>query len=91
LISGEDCKPFDLVSTCTAAVRAVVANQRTIPKQEEVGLRIEKGVARVASKTVGMPSIIGFRMLADRYGRSNGGLTNLVGFAFLQYLLAGQL
>jgi hypothetical protein len=57
LISGQDGKVLDLVPTGAATVGAVVADQGAIAKEKQVGIGIEKGIARVASETVEMPSV----------------------------------
>jgi hypothetical protein len=38
LISGEDSQVFDLVTTARAAVGAIVADQRSVSKKEQVGI-----------------------------------------------------
>ena len=57
LIPGKDGKVFNLVTASTAAIGAVVTYKGTIPQQEKVGIRVEEGSARVASKAVQMPAI----------------------------------
>lgn len=57
LVAGEDGKILDLVPTCTAAVGAVVADEGAVTEEEQVGVRVEKGQARVAAEAVNVPSI----------------------------------
>ena len=57
LVSREDGQVFDLVATCVAAVGAIVADERAIAQQEQIGVGVEEGAARVASEAVDMPSI----------------------------------
>lgn len=40
-----------------AAVGAVVADERAIAEEQQVGIRVEQGAARVAAKAVDVPSI----------------------------------
>lgn len=48
---------FDLVVACAAAVCAIVADERSIAEQEEIGIRVEESAASIAAKAVDMPSI----------------------------------
>ena len=57
LISSEDCKVLDLVPAGTAAVGAVVADEGSIAKQEEVRIGIEEGIAGIAAKAIKMPPV----------------------------------
>lgn len=64
LVAREDGKILDLVSARAAAVRAVIANERTVTKQEEVGVRVEEGPTGVASETVYVPSVARCQMFS---------------------------
>ena len=57
LVAGEDCWILDLVTTAATAVRAIVANQGAIPKQQEVRIGIEEGITGIAAKAVNMPPV----------------------------------
>lgn len=56
LIPSEDGEVFDFITAGTAAVRAVVADEGSIAKQEEVCVGAEESAARIASEAVEMPS-----------------------------------
>jgi hypothetical protein len=58
-VSGEYGEIFNLVPAGVAAVCAVIANKRSVAQEQEVGVGVKGGVARIASKTVEMPSISG--------------------------------
>ena len=60
LVTGQDGQIFNLIATVTAAVCAVVAYERAIAKQEEVGIRIEECSAGIASEAVNVPSVASF-------------------------------
>jgi len=64
LITGQDGQVFDLVAAGTAAVGAVVADERAVAEQEEVGVRVEKGTAGVATEAVDVPSVTGCRVVS---------------------------
>lgn len=64
LVTGQDGKILDLVPTRAAAVGTVVADQGAVAEEEQVGVRIEEGLARVAAKTVNVPSIAGWKMVS---------------------------
>lgn len=64
LVAGEDGKILDLVPTCAAAIGAVVADQRAVAEEEEVGIGVEEGLARVAAEAVNVPSIAGWTMVS---------------------------
>lgn len=57
LISCQYSQIFDLVAARAAAVGAVVANERSVAEQEEIGIGVEEGATGVAAKAVYMPSI----------------------------------
>jgi len=57
LVSREDRQILDLIAADTATVGAIITNERSISEQEEIGIRVQNGVARVAPKTVYVPSI----------------------------------
>lgn len=59
LVSGEDGEVFNLIAAGAAAVGAIVADEGAIAEQQEVRIRVEEGIARVASEAVEMPSIPG--------------------------------
>lgn len=61
LVSGEDGQVFDFVPTGTTAVCTIVADERAIAEQEEVGIGVEKGLAGVASKTFNVPSLASWK------------------------------
>lgn len=57
LISSEDSKILDLVSAVVAAIRAVVADERSVSEQQQVGVRVQQGAAGVAAEAVDVPSV----------------------------------
>ena len=57
LVAGQDGEVFDLVAAVVAAVGAVVADQGAVSEQQQVGVRVEQGAARVAAKAVDVPSV----------------------------------
>nr|POE94634.1 hypothetical protein CFP56_16871 [Quercus suber] len=57
LVAGEDGEVFDLVAAGVAAVGAVVADERAIAEEQEVGVGVEEGAAGVAAETIDMPSV----------------------------------
>jgi hypothetical protein len=59
LVARQDGEVFDLISARAAAVGAVVADQRAVAEEQEVRVRVEKGVAGIAAETVEMPSVSG--------------------------------
>lgn len=59
LVTSEDGEVFDLVSASTAAVCAVVADERPIAEQEEVRVGVEESAAGIAAEAVEMPSVAG--------------------------------
>jgi hypothetical protein len=59
LVAGQDGEVLDLVATVIAAVGAIVANERAIAEQQQVGVRVEQGAARVAAEAVNVPSVPG--------------------------------
>ena len=63
LVAGEDSQVFDFVAAVVAAVCAVVAYQRAVAEQEQVGVRVEQGAARVAAEAVDVPSVAGCGVL----------------------------
>lgn len=60
LIAGEDGKILNFVPTRTATVGAIVANERAVAQEEQVGVGIEEGVAGIAAEAVNVPSIAGY-------------------------------
>lgn len=64
LIAGQYSEVFDLVSASAATVSTVVTDERTVSKKEKIGIRVEKGTACMAAKTIYMPSITGWLELA---------------------------
>jgi len=57
VIACEDSQILDLVSTCTAAVCTIVADEGAIAEEEEVRIGIEEGSAGIATETINVPSI----------------------------------
>ena len=57
LIAGQNGEVFNLVAAGAAAVGAVVAYERAIAEEQEVGVRVEEGSACVAAKAVYMPAV----------------------------------
>lgn len=57
LISCQYSQILDLVVACAAAVGAVVANERSVAEQKEVGIRIKEGATGIAAEAVYMPSV----------------------------------
>jgi hypothetical protein len=60
LVPRKDSQVFDLVSASTAAVCAVVANERAIAEEKEVGIRVQQGAAGVASEAIEVPSVASY-------------------------------
>jgi hypothetical protein len=57
LVAGQDGEVFDLVPAVVAAIGAVVADQGAVSEQQQVGVRVEQGAARVAAEAVNVPSV----------------------------------
>jgi hypothetical protein len=57
LVTCQDGQVLDLVAAVVATVCAVVANERAIAEEQEVGVRVEEGAARVATEAVDVPSV----------------------------------
>ena len=57
LVAGQDGEVFDLVAAGIAAVGAVVADERAIPEEKEIGIGVEEGAASVASKAADVPAV----------------------------------
>lgn len=57
LISCQYSQILDLVVACAAAVGAIVADERSVAEQKEIGIRIKESAAGIAAETVYMPSI----------------------------------
>ena len=74
-----------------AAVCAVVAYQRAVAQQQQVGVRVEQGAARVAAEAVDVPSVSRCRdrlvgTTAARAATLSGAHTELKGLALLEDL-----
>ena len=63
MISGEDSQVLNLVSTSTAAVCAVVADEGAIAKEQKICVGVEECAASVASKAVDVPSVARWRVI----------------------------
>lgn len=61
LVAREDCKILDLVPTDATAISAIIADERAVAKEEEVCIGVKNGTAGVATKTVYMPTIAGWK------------------------------
>ena len=57
MISGEDSQILNLVPTRSAAVCTIIADERTITKEEEICIGVEEGTAGVASKAIDVPPV----------------------------------
>ena len=57
LVPSQDSEVLDLVTTIAAAVCAVIAYQRAVAKEQEIGIAIKEGSTGVASKAVDVPSV----------------------------------
>ena len=57
LVASEDGQILDLVAAGAAAVGTVVADERAIAEQEEVGIGVEEGAAGVAAEAVDVPAM----------------------------------
>lgn len=57
LIAGEDGEILDLIATGAAAIRAVVADERTIAEKEQVRIRVKDSAASVAFEALEMPAM----------------------------------
>jgi len=66
LVSCQYSQILDLVVACAAAICAIVADERSITEQEEVGIRVEESAASIAAKAVYMPSIASCSPLSAR-------------------------
>ena len=64
LVASQDGQVLDLISASIAAVRARVANERAISKQEEVRVGVERRATVVASEAIDVPSVARYVMLA---------------------------
>lgn len=64
LVAGKDGEILDLVPARTAAICTVVANERTIAEEEEVGVGIQEGAAGVTAETVNVPAIARWERLS---------------------------
>jgi hypothetical protein len=64
LVAGQDGQVLDLVSAVVAAVGAVVADERAIAEQEQVGVGVEEGAAGVAAEAVNVPTVASCAVLA---------------------------
>ncbi len=62
LVPRQDGQIFDLIAASTTAVCAIVADEGAIAKEEEVRVRVEQGVAGIASEAVEMPSVSGWNV-----------------------------
>lgn len=60
LVAGQDGQVLDLVAAVVAAVRAVVADERSVAEEQQVGVRVEEGAAGVAAEAVDVPSIASY-------------------------------
>ena len=65
LVAGEDGEVLDLVAAGIAAVGAVVADERTVAEEEQVGVGVEKSAAGVAAKAINVPSVASWKVLAS--------------------------
>lgn len=61
LVTRENSQVFDLGATARAAVRAVVADERSVTQKKKVRVRIEERAAGVASKAIYVPAIPSYR------------------------------
>lgn len=96
LLTGEDCQILDLVAAGTAAVGAIIADERAVAEQEQVCVGVEQHAAGVASEAIDVPSITGCSVAARRRQsverptqisrQCRQQLTQLECLAFLQYL-----
>ena len=57
LVASQNSQILNFIPAATAAVCAVVAYQRSIAEQEQVGVGVEEGAASVASKAIDVPSV----------------------------------
>jgi hypothetical protein len=64
LVSGKNCQVFNLISTRTTAVCAVIADERSITEKQEIRVRVEKCSAGIAPETIQMPSIASCNMVS---------------------------
>lgn len=64
LITSQDSEVFDFVATVVAAVCAVVAYERSVAEQEEIGVGVEESAAGVAAEAVDVPSVASCGLLA---------------------------
>lgn len=61
LVARENRKVLDLVPTDAAAVSAIIADERAVAKKKKVCVGVKNGAAGVATKTVYMPTIAGWK------------------------------
>lgn len=57
MIAGEDSQILDLVSTCTAAVCTIVADEGAVAEEKEVRIGVEEGSAGIATEAINVPSV----------------------------------
>lgn len=57
LVARQDGQVLDLVAAVVAAVCTVVAYQGAVAEEQQVGVRVEQGAARVAAEAVDVPSV----------------------------------
>lgn len=57
LVSGKNSKILDFVTASATAIRAIVADERTVSKQEQICVAIKEGTASVASEAFDMPPV----------------------------------
>lgn len=67
LVASQDGQVLDFVVTSAAAICAIIADERTVAKEEKIGIGVEEGPARIASKAVNVPPVAGWRNVSNNF------------------------
>ena len=57
LVARKNSQILNFVTTGTTAIRAIIADERTVTEKEEVCIRVEESATGITAETVDMPSI----------------------------------
>lgn len=61
LISGQNGEIFDFVVARVASICTIIAYERAVAEEQEVGVGVEEGAAGVAAEAVKVPSLASWR------------------------------
>lgn len=91
LIPCEDGQILDLISARTTTICAIVADEGSIAKKEEIRIRVEECTTGITSETVDMPSISRYQHCQylptdDRSPKTSNPLTQFESLSFLEDL-----